>query len=499
MQPNYRSLNQPPAQRSPHAAAVARRGMSGGMIPGVHSQATLTPAQVQAQQAAQIQANDRARLRSRKPIDKNLPEGVEDIIIGDGAQNYRKLRDTERRLDSIITRKRLDIQDSVNRNVKCFRTLRIWISNTVEDQPWQADSLDIDTFDFSTNIDSSYRVKIEGKLLDDEDDDMNNNNSDWEDDLKDVDPMTGEKVSKRKLPRANYKFSSFFKAVTVDFDQQGLKDKADHTVEWKKPPQSQNIPGMHSATDFDQLEFKRAGDENTNITINLFRDETPERFLLQPTLADILDTEIATRAETLMGIWDYVKLMGLQEDDEKKSFDCDHRLKLLLQREKGYIPYLTDSINQHLVPLPPIKLPYTIRVDRQFHENPLPTIYDVRVQVDDPLRAAFASYLTNQTYAQNLREITVLNDHLAIIIQKISSSKSKHKFLDELANDPTNFISRWFSSQKRDLEIISGETTRGVSDDTSGDEWRKGGQDGIWASDNVRESVSLMVSQRAKV
>lgn len=115
------------------------------------------------------------------------------------------------------------------------------------------------------------------------------------------------------------------------------------------------------------------------------------------------------------------------------------------------------------------------------------------------MRAAFASYLTNQTYAQNLREITVLNDHLAIIIQKISSSKSKHKFLDELANDPTNFISRWFSSQKRDLEIISGETTRGVSDDTSGDEWRKGGQDGIWASDNVRESVSLMVSQRAKV
>lgn len=88
------------------------------MIPGPHPQVALTPAQIQAQQAAQIQANDRARLRSRKPIDKNLPEGVDDIIIGDGAQRYRDLRDVERRLDSIITRKRLDIQDSVNRNVK---------------------------------------------------------------------------------------------------------------------------------------------------------------------------------------------------------------------------------------------------------------------------------------------------------------------------------------------------------------------------------------------
>ena len=28
-----------------------------------------------------------------------------------------------------------------------------------------------------------------------------------------------------------------------------------------------------------------------------------------------------------MGIWDYIKAMGLQEDDEKRSFDCDDRLR----------------------------------------------------------------------------------------------------------------------------------------------------------------------------
>lgn len=56
--------------------------------------------------------------RSRKPTDKNIPEGVEDCIIGDGVQRYRELRDLERRLDSTMVRKRLDIQDSVNRNVK---------------------------------------------------------------------------------------------------------------------------------------------------------------------------------------------------------------------------------------------------------------------------------------------------------------------------------------------------------------------------------------------
>jgi SWI/SNF-related matrix-associated actin-dependent regulator of chromatin subfamily D len=86
------------------------------MISG--SQNSLTPAQMQAQQLAQQNASDAAKRRSRKPTDKNIPEGVEECIIGDGVQRYRDLKDVERRLDAAMMRKRLDIQDSVNRNVK---------------------------------------------------------------------------------------------------------------------------------------------------------------------------------------------------------------------------------------------------------------------------------------------------------------------------------------------------------------------------------------------
>jgi SWI/SNF-related matrix-associated actin-dependent regulator of chromatin subfamily D len=71
-----------------------------------------------AQQAAQQRASERAKLRSRQPTDKNIPEGVEEIVIGDGVQRYRELRDLERRLDATMTRKRLDIENAVNRNVK---------------------------------------------------------------------------------------------------------------------------------------------------------------------------------------------------------------------------------------------------------------------------------------------------------------------------------------------------------------------------------------------
>lgn len=80
-----------------------------------------------AQQNAQLQKQrDLAKKRAREPTDKNIPDGVEDVIIGDGVQRYRELRDGERRLDATMTRKRLDIRESVDRNVKVCNA-HIWI------------------------------------------------------------------------------------------------------------------------------------------------------------------------------------------------------------------------------------------------------------------------------------------------------------------------------------------------------------------------------------
>ena len=199
----------------------------------------------------------------------------------------------------------------------------------MEDQPWQADTLDVDAFDFSTNMDSSYRVKIEGRLLDDDEDDLDSDDSDNEDEVTNGDAMDedGKEKKKTKTPPKQYKLSHFFKAMTVDFDRNKTKDGADQSVEWKKPVIPTTATNLPNAADFDQLEFKRGGDENMNIIINLTRDETPERFQLSPPLADVLDTNEATRAEAVMGIWDYIKAMGLQEGDEKRSFDCDDRLR----------------------------------------------------------------------------------------------------------------------------------------------------------------------------
>lgn len=212
-----------------------------------------------------------------------------------------------------------------------YKTLRIWISNTVEDQVWQSGGLDADSFDFSTNNDSSFKVKIEGRLLDDDDgfekedeeDPKEGEDADKMDTDAPADKQSKESTKKPPQPR----FSHFFKAMTVDFDRTKVRNGAEQSVEWKKPDRIPNSANPPAAADFDELNFKRNGDENMNITINLYRDETPERFELSPELSDVVDMTEATRAEIVMALWEYIKLMGLQEEEEKRQFRCDQALR----------------------------------------------------------------------------------------------------------------------------------------------------------------------------
>ncbi|KAH0557149.1 hypothetical protein GP486_005065, partial [Trichoglossum hirsutum] len=282
------------------------------MISSAHPQPSLTAAQMQAQQQAAAQERELAKRRSRKPTDKNIPDGVEDVIVGDGVKRYRELREVERKLDAAMMRKRLDIQDSVNRNVKRYKTMRIWISNTAENQPWQTNTLDENSFDFSTGIEATYRVRIEGRLLDDEEDEEPSDSEDSDDEKEGgaMDEDNAEAKPKEKAKASTpasqprKKLPHFFKSITVEFDRpKTLQSDGTTQIEWKKPSHQPNAPNLPLGADFDCLEFERKSDENINCTINLVRDENPERHRLSKELAEVLDTDEETRAGVVMGIW----------------------------------------------------------------------------------------------------------------------------------------------------------------------------------------------------
>ncbi|CRK33013.1 hypothetical protein BN1723_014705 [Verticillium longisporum] len=471
-----------PTAPGPQQSAPMNRASMGSLPPHIPAQA---------HDLEKMTAARALKRRSRKPTDKELPEGIEDCLAtGDSvAQRYRELRGIERRLDATLMRKRLDIADSLNRTTKRYKTLRIWINNTVEDQVWQTNGLAVDTFDFTPNVEASYRVKIEGRLLDDGYD----NSSDEPDGSDSGDDSSGSKSTTQR-------FTHFFKHLTVEFDTSRSRAAADQTVTWNKFDTTKpNHAKSPASTEADELTFKRNGDENMNITIKLTRQESPERHRVRPELAEIIDMVEATRQEAIMGVWDYIRASGLQEDEEKRHFRCDALLRKIVTRgDVGAIPNLGEYVDRFLEPLPPVSLPYTIRVDEAFHRNPQPTVYDVQVAVDDSFRSTTLPFVASPTYGNALKEIMALDDQLITLVGAVANSKAKHSFFMSLGNDPAVFLQDWFSSQKRDLEIIVGEATRGGGEDASGEEWRRGGKDSVWATQNARESVNIMLAKPSR-
>ncbi|OJD28881.1 swi-snf complex subunit [Diplodia corticola] len=485
--------------------SATMRGAVGPMVSAAHPQ-PMTPQQLQAQQQAEMQKRELAKRQSRKPTDKNIPDGIEGLVVGDGVQRYRQLREAERKLDAVMMRKRLDINESSARNFTRYRTMRVWISNTADNQPWQNTSMDPDAFDFGSESQATYRVKIEGRLLgDDEDSEAENEQAEEQKDADAMEQDAGDAAKKAKpgKPAGNQrtKLSHFFKQITVNFDRsQSLQPDGYTSIEWKKPENSASA--NDSAANFDTLEFERKSDENINVTVNLFRDESPERFKLSPPLAELLGTEEDDRGGILMGIWIYVKANSLQEDEDSRKIRCDAQLKALFDN-RDFVPFpqIPQLIIAHLSPLPPYQLPYTIRVDK-FYIAPddgttasQPTIYDVLVPLDDPLRIAMGRITTNP---QMLNQIASLDESLALAVQAIQHSKAKHAFYTAFSTDPVNFVKRWISSQQRDLDVILGEATRGGGEDVSSEEFRRGGKEGVWGGDRALESVGLWLAKAGK-
>lgn len=67
-----------------------------------------------------------------------------------------------------------------------------------------------------------------------------------------------------------------------------------------------------------------------------------------------------------------------------------------------------------------------------------------------------------------------------------------------MSKDPAAFIKRWISSQRRGLEIVLGEATRGGGEDGLAEDFRRGGKQGVWGTENVRESVGLIVAKSGR-
>ena len=471
------------------------------------------------QQMRERQQAELARRRSQRPTDRNLPEGIDKLVVGEPSENYKDLRELERQLDAVMMRKRLDIQDTYQTSQQRQGTLRLWISNTVENQPWQQNGImDQDAFDFQSNVEATFKVKIEGRLLEDEPDTSSTEANSKTGENADVANEDGEPPAKRPRLSSSKKLSGYFKLITIDFDRSSaLQPDNYNRIVWDKGNLSSSTDPR--ATDFECLEFTRKGDENINITINLTRDEANPKMKLATPLSELLGVEFADRKTVLLGLWEYIKFNKLlSEGSDGRHVQCDQRLKevcaslndfpLFTNRVQAlgcgdhlYFPDLAQKIMAVMFDAPPISLSYTIRVDKEFQSGDKPppaTIYDIPVPVNTSSKDSISVlFQHDRSQGQTLQKIADTDDHLAFVIQRMNQAKAKHGFFTSMSKDPATFIKRWVSSQKRDLDVIMGAGAWG-EEDWQGAEWRQGGTGGPWGSEEAWEGVgSFLMKQDA--
>ncbi|XP_035231016.1 brahma-associated protein of 60 kDa-like [Stegodyphus dumicola] len=166
--------------------------------------------------------------KKKKLAEKILPQKVRDLVPE--SQAYMDLLTFERKLDSTIMRKRLDIQEALKRPMKQKRKLRIFISNTFYPGKPEGESEEPTV--------PSWELRVEGRLLDD---------------------PTAPKADQSKVKR---KFSSFFKSLVIELDKD-LYGPDNHLVEWHRTP---------TTTETDGFQVKRPGDKNVRCTILLLLD-----------------------------------------------------------------------------------------------------------------------------------------------------------------------------------------------------------------------------------
>ncbi|KAF5102590.1 hypothetical protein D0Z00_000300 [Geotrichum galactomycetum] len=367
---------------------------------------------------------------------------------------YHTLVESERRLDALLNRKRLDLQDSLNNRglsanggARLKETMRVFISNTVQDQTWQrmdVDGRDFD-FDISGGVPASWNLRIEGRLLNEEGD-----------------------LEQRK------KFSTYFTSISVEFENDEFGGTETHVAEWHEAgpsglqPQQQQGQQQPQQVEFDVLDVRRKGSRPIKAKITLQPKQYPTKLTVSPPLRELLGLEREeTRAGVVLGLWKYVKFHNLQDLEEKRVIRCDQGLKNLFsssangasagtaQQQPGSIdkflfPQVVQLLEPHLSAPQPIVIEYTIQVSKE--NNLGEHVYDIELELEDEAgKLATKSLLDNWDTAP---EITQLDEQIARTIQALNTSRLKHKFLADLAAQPSQTIENWLESQAADLRVI---------------------------------------------
>ena len=258
-------------------------------------------------------------------MDRVCPPKTNDIVPE--VKSYQEMLDFERKLDFNISRKSLDIQESLKRPARIKKTLRIFITNLFYNQ--------------QDSGAPSWEVRIEGRLTDD-----------------------------NRLPKR--KFSSFFKSLVIELDS-AIYGPDNHLVEWHRTA---------TTAETDGFQVRRAGDLPVKCTILLQLDHKPSHFKMNPKLARLVGRRTDTRQSIIFALWQYIKNNALQDPIDREYINNDEYLRQTFDCKRMKFSEIPGKLDQLLTPPDPIVINHSIV--RGSCETQRAT-FDFEVEIEDTI------------------------------------------------------------------------------------------------------------------
>ncbi|KAF8312533.1 SWI/SNF complex 60 kDa subunit [Clavulina sp. PMI_390] len=369
--------------------------------------------------------------RSGRTTDLSLPSNLsckEDLSL------YNGLRDAERKLDWTLSRKVMEVQDSLNKTMTRRRTLRVYVSHTTRNQSWQNSEEETPAVDFDSGKGiPSWELRVEGKLL--------------------PGPSDAEDSTSSLPPPPARKFSTFLKSAIIELDRDPRIYPEESIIEWHRNP---SLPPE------DGFVLRRRGDFTIRVRILLHLDHTPERCQVAASLGDVLGLRQGSRVEVITALYQYIKLHGLQDKIDRRIVKPDDALRRAGLPETFPFQDVPSVVHRFLHPSEPATILHTITVESGASSST--TAYDIEIDMDDREYKSRIRDVLDRLAPTTDTRVARLDHEISETTQAIRASQLKQQFFQGFAHSPQTFISDWMASQSRDLETILGND-RGVPDE----------------------------------
>lgn len=321
---------------------------------------------------------------------------------------YEKLQKLESYLDKAVLQKKLLIEESYHKRIKCSISARMGIK--------------------FEKFKDSYLLQIDGRVISNL---LNGHNIKITDILKRIVVQLNQENNSEQ----NHSDNTVVPFSLSDTNLQPTEDKE------TRISQSTNIFKFSKTDTFDSRIFEWSKSENENIdrfeligtekhgsiTILFEFENLLEKYKLSQTLQNFLLKETETKTGVLIDLWKYIRLNRLVTDYNTYNVKCDDKLVRTFNIESFPFIELPDLIANHLLPLDPLVV-----------ENPSRQNYtrkfDIPMEIDD-------FYDFPVIYQNNL--ICQLDQKILNLFETLKVLRSKIDTLSKFSDNPTHFINEW--------------------------------------------------------